>query len=376
MAISDYSTTPASNTAINGINISSTGLVSQGDDAIRQLMADIKAGVPYLSGSTVIFPAGALVPPSNDGAAIGTTTLMWSDLFLASGAVVNFNNGDVTLTHSSNALAVAGATTYTFDAPIKPTSAGASVAVVAGHLYGLTLSNNTGDATNDIDIAAGEAVDGAITDLMRLTSGLTKRLDAAWAVGSGNGGLDTGSIANGTYHLWLIKRPDTGVVDVLFSISATAPTMPTNYTLKRRIGSVLRESGALVAFVQDGDRFMRGAPVQDVGGTDPGTSAVTRTLSVPVGVKVVAIITAQVFNGGTVSNSWYLSDLAQPDTAAGISVYSVRTQGSSSGLSVSYLEITTNTSAQIRSRMQSSGSGQGFAILTNGWVDTRGRLAA
>ena len=48
-------------------------------------------------------------PASNDGAALGTTSLMWSDLFLASGAVINFNNGDVTITHSSNALAFAGA---------------------------------------------------------------------------------------------------------------------------------------------------------------------------------------------------------------------------------------------------------------------------
>lgn len=63
------------------------------------------------------------VPETNDGAAIGTTSLKFSDLFLASGAVINFNSGDVTLTHSSNNLAFAGASTgYTFDAKIYPTS--------------------------------------------------------------------------------------------------------------------------------------------------------------------------------------------------------------------------------------------------------------
>ena len=55
--------------------------------------------------------ASALSPAVTDSNALGTTALMWSDLFLASGAVVNFNNGDVTITHSLNNIAVAGGTT-------------------------------------------------------------------------------------------------------------------------------------------------------------------------------------------------------------------------------------------------------------------------
>ena len=55
----------------------------------------------------------SLSPGSSDGTALGTTSLMWSDLFLASGSVINFNNGDVTLTHSGNTLTVAGGTLAT-----------------------------------------------------------------------------------------------------------------------------------------------------------------------------------------------------------------------------------------------------------------------
>lgn len=51
---------------------------------------------------------GVFSPNTSDGCALGTTSKMFSDLFLASGGVINFNAGDVTLTHGSNVLTVAG----------------------------------------------------------------------------------------------------------------------------------------------------------------------------------------------------------------------------------------------------------------------------
>lgn len=52
--------------------------------------------------------ASNITPTTDDGAALGTTSLQWSDLFLASGGVINWNNGDITLTHSANDLTLAG----------------------------------------------------------------------------------------------------------------------------------------------------------------------------------------------------------------------------------------------------------------------------
>ncbi len=49
-------------------------------------------------------------PDTSDGAALGTTSLMWSDLFLASGGVINFDNGDVLITHTANTLTLSGGT--------------------------------------------------------------------------------------------------------------------------------------------------------------------------------------------------------------------------------------------------------------------------
>ena len=61
----------------------------------------------------MVLVENALTPGTSDGTALGTTSLMWSDVFLASGSVINLNNGDVTLTHSSNTLTVAGGTLAT-----------------------------------------------------------------------------------------------------------------------------------------------------------------------------------------------------------------------------------------------------------------------
>ena len=55
-----------------------------------------------------ISASGNFVPVTTDGGALGSVSLNWSDLFLDSGAVVNFDSGDVTLTHSSNTLTIDG----------------------------------------------------------------------------------------------------------------------------------------------------------------------------------------------------------------------------------------------------------------------------
>jgi hypothetical protein len=44
-AVSDWSTTASENTDVGGINIDSSGNISQGDDAIREMMAQIKTGI-------------------------------------------------------------------------------------------------------------------------------------------------------------------------------------------------------------------------------------------------------------------------------------------------------------------------------------------
>lgn len=68
-----------------------------------------------LSNLSAVAINTSLLPVTNDGAALGSSSLSFSDLYLASGGVINFGAGDVTLTHSSNVLSFAGADNYDFD---------------------------------------------------------------------------------------------------------------------------------------------------------------------------------------------------------------------------------------------------------------------
>lgn len=243
-----------------------------------------------------------------------------------------------------------------------------------GYIFGLTLSNNTTDAANDIDIAPGQAASDAATSArMTLASAITKRLDAAWSVGTGNGGLDTGSITDTTYHIWIIRRSDTGVVDALFSTSATAPTMPANYDQKRRIGSILRVGGIITPFFQFGNIFLKKTPTLDA--TSPSaTTATLVALGLPLGIRVVPIVNV---NNATGDVRTYISSPEVDDLAVGgfstAPAYDLRVADASSA-PVEFFNtnhLITNTAGQIRHR--SNATGGSIAFVVRGWIDTRGR---
>lgn len=234
-----------------------------------------------------------------------------------------------------------------------------------GHLFGLVLSNNTSDATNGIDVSTGSAADDAGLFRMVLTSALTKKLNAAWTVGTGNGGLDTGIVTNTTYHVWLIQRSDTGIVDALFSTSAASPTMPSNYDRKRRIGSIIRSGGSILAFTQSGDNFDFVNEVEDA---SAATYAAVATdymvaLTVPAGISVRALL--NIHGGGTAGNmAWGSVNQNLISSNSGSIV---------SNTQKIFAAIQTNSSRQVKTR--TSNTAATYTIGTLGWIDTRGRLA-
>lgn len=252
--------------------------------------------------------------------------------------------------------------------------AGVSATITRAHLSGLTLSTAGSSAT--MSIAAGQCADSTNATYINLSA--TSKTTSAFSAGSGNGGIDTGAIANSTwYHFYAISKTD-GTADVCFSLSASAPTLPSGYTYYRRMGSGKTNGSAQwVLFTQDGDYFRWSASVADVSSTNPGTAAVTLTLaSVPTGVNVQAIFNSFQASGAT-SSLAYFSDLSAADEAVSSSATPFGNIGTnSSGFAVgNQFQIRTNTSAQIRFRSLQSDGSRVNNVATLGWIDRRGRDA-
>jgi hypothetical protein len=85
--------------------------------------------------TTILLPSSiqlgsAVRPTSNDGAALGATDRQWSDLFLAEGGVINWDNGDFTMTQTGNLLDFAGGNVGMGGFTAAPTTSGGTVTPV------------------------------------------------------------------------------------------------------------------------------------------------------------------------------------------------------------------------------------------------------
>ena len=239
-----------------------------------------------------------------------------------------------------------------------------------GVLFDLTLS--TPGASASFTVNSGEAADSTAADLMVLAAALTKTT-SAWVAGAG-GALDTGAITVATwYHVYLIKRPDTGVVDVLISLNPTAPTLPANYTLFRRIGSMhYTSTPGWRLFTQTGDEFLWSTTVNDLSGVTIGNT--TRSLvpvTVPLGINVLAML--RVASGNVVSSSVIVTSPLETDQApaiVGAAGITVRQTAAGDPISAT-INVRTDTSSRIG--MRASAANVVGYISTYGYIDRRGR---
>ena len=170
--------------------------------------------------------------------------------------------------------------------------------------------------------------------------------------------------------MYLIERIDTAVVDVLISLSATSPALPTNYTKKRRIGS-MKTNGSMqwTKFTQLGDEFLWDVRVNDVNGLATLTSATLVTLGLPTGLQLRAQFTLRV-DYGSGAAAVLITSPDESDQAASAQIQTV-TAAANGTPATSSLTIRTNTSGQVRIR--ANGAGTTHYITTYGWIDRRGR---
>lgn len=277
--------------------------------------------------------------------------------------------------YASQAEAEAGTSQVKVMNPLRVSQAIAALAPTAVYPKFKTcfeMSQDT-DTDHDILIGAGAAVDSTGADMMILSTAITKQIDASWAVGDDAGGLDgTESVAgtpdNSTwYHLYLIKRSDTGVVDAIFSETgpSSGPTLPTNYDYYRWIGAVLTDgSGNITDFTKNGEDWLWADPPLDVDDSSIGTTAETAVLSAPTGLKTEATVHAFLTGNG------YYMYVSSPDandeqasaTAAPLSNVSNGAHNNNSN----QIQVWLNTSAQVRYRVNNA-SATNVRIATLGW---------
>jgi len=92
------------------------GKIGRDADNLLDFSVDNKIKLRVEGVNEYEFLQNVFRPITTNGAGLGDASHMWSDLFLASGAVINFDNGNVTLTHSANALTLADSDKLNFGA--------------------------------------------------------------------------------------------------------------------------------------------------------------------------------------------------------------------------------------------------------------------
>ena len=152
--------------------------------------------------TTLTMASGAATPATNDAAALGTSTLMWSDLFLASGGVINWNNGDVLVTHSANTLAFTGASSgYTYDAALLPSANDAAALGASATSWA------------DLFLASGGVIDFNAGNYTLTHSAGLLTANGALSIGTSNA-LTAGTIELGAATDTTISRGAAGFIAV------------------------------------------------------------------------------------------------------------------------------------------------------------------
>lgn len=239
------------------------------------------------------------------------------------------------------------------------------------YIDGWQTANNASDSTNDIDISTGVCwIDDR---LVELSSPITKRLDASWSAGSGNGGLFSGSKANSTwYHLFAMYNSSTGAVDAGWDTLVSGANKPSGWSVRRIWSNQTKSDGVIRAYTQNGDRCTwKGSTLYSSTSAIGNSARTLVTLTVPTGIQVEPSIAA-FYSGSNSDYLYFTSPADQNDETADYTQGRIHVQCSNIA-PLGTIRLLTDTSGRIGMREALGNVANSLWISCAGYHDVRGR---
>lgn len=247
----------------------------------------------------------------------------------------------------------------------------------------IILSNNTTTPNTKIDFAAGSQTftNGTNQAIISATTAILQS-SGSWAAGNDQNKLDTGARANSTwYHSYIIQNNTSGVYDVLFSTSATSPTIPSGWTNVAKIknGQVMTDgSGNLRTFLKFANGFTKytasgNGYAVDYSVSSPAAGNNTLiSIMVPNQANIGALVKAQGETGTTGSDaiSFSFDGSVISTTNITLNIYEADVYAiGDSGRYIVREKLCITNSAQIKLSVFTTAGARALSIMTLGYFD-------
>ena len=271
------------------------------DDVIIQSpqsaqLSDFDAATTYSIGDLVQGADGNYyisITNSNTGNNPVTDLVNWSQVTFLTDYNANetYNVGDLAIGSDGNIYKSIINSNTNNDPIISPNEWNAAVSVdlstlddliPQGYIFGLDkISINVTDPQHDIDFPTGVARDSLDTTDIRVDSGFTKRIDANFLPGDGNGGFPSALtlLPNTTYRVFVLKSAagavDGGFDTDLNAVNLLADSSPLGFTAFVQVGTVTTDGASDILSVSG---TASGKVVQIIPFTDGEVATGTTTI--------------------------------------------------------------------------------------------------
>jgi hypothetical protein len=179
------------------------------------------------------------------------------------------------------------------------------------------------------------------------------------AIGVGVGGLDAGSrVASTWYHIWAIAKAD-GTKGLIFSTSASAPTLPTDYLFYGYVGAAYNNASNVLHRFNQRNNHVRGhhadIGTMVAGGNATNYTAVSLSAAIPNTAAAVHLIVANGTSAVTgVMSSWFAGAGSSVTATYDETYHSSQHYSADTGRVYAHIEVPIVTAQQIMYRISSA----------------------